>query len=191
MVSRDVIVNKVLPVSVAQVFAIAQTPEALFTALMPVLGQSLDCDRCFLYLRDPYTQMGRVPFCWVRNVSVPRIYNEDWRVEPKSLPSEDPMFAAALRTSPTITVNDVETASAYTLNLRFEQENFGHRALIHAHLCHDKLLWGVLQPCVFNAPKDWSDQEQQLVEQVVSMITPYAIHYVEMHKPPLTLNFQQ
>ena len=77
------------------------------------------------------------------------------------------MFAAALRTIPTISVNDVETVSTDTLNRQFEQKNFGHRALIHAHLCHDKLLWGVLQPCVFNSPKDWSAQEQ-LFEQVVS-----------------------
>jgi GAF domain-containing protein len=186
MVSCDLTVNKVLPVSVAQVFAIAQTHEALFTALMPALGKSLDCDRCFLYLRDPYTQMGRVPFCWIRDASVPRVYDEAWKAEPKSLPFEDPMFTAALRTSPSITVNDVETASADTLNRQFEQKNFGHRALIHAHLCYNKLLWGVLQPCVFNSPKDWSDQEQQLVEQVVSMMTPYAIHYVEMHKPHLS-----
>ncbi len=179
--------NKALPVSVAQVFASDQTPEALFTALMPALGESLDCDRCFLYLRDPQTQMGRVPFCWIRNDSVPRVYDRDWKVEPESLPLEDPMFAAALRTSPSITVNDVETASPEVLNRQFEQESFGHRALIHAHLCHDNLLWGVLQPCVFNSPKHWSDQEQQLVDRVASLITPYAIRYVKIHKP-LTLH---
>jgi hypothetical protein len=179
----SVLMNEVLPVSIAQVFATAPTPEALFTALMPALGESLECDRCFLYLRDPQTQMGRVPSCWIRDASIPRIYDTDWKAERKSLPLQDPMFAAALRSSPSITVNDVETASPQVLNLRFEQENFGHRALIHAHLCQDQFLWGVLQPCVFNAPKDWSIREQQLVDQVVNLITPHAINYVKMHKP--------
>jgi GAF domain-containing protein len=178
--------NEVLPVSIAQVFAVSPTLEALFTALMSALGESLECDRCFLYLRDPKTQMGRVPFCWVRDASVPKIYNPDWKLERKSLALEDPMFAAALRMSPSITVNDVETASPQVLNLRFEQENFGHRALIHAHLCQDQFLWGVLQPCVFNVPKYWSTEEQRLVDQVVSLITPHAIDYVKMHKPTNT-----
>jgi GAF domain-containing protein len=183
MIGRSLLMDEVLPASIAQVFAIAQTPEALFVSLMPALGESLDCDRCFLYLRDPQTQMGCVPFCWIRDASVPRIYDLNWKAEDKSLPSEDPMFAAALRTSPSITVDDVETASPQVLNLRFEQENFGHRALIHAHLCQDQFLWGVLQPCVFNAPRYWSTEEQQLVDQVVNLITPHAIAYVRTHKP--------
>jgi GAF domain-containing protein len=178
-----ILMNEVLPASIAQVFALAQTPEALFAVLMPALGEFLECDRCFIYLRDPKTQMGRVPFCWVRDASVPRIYDTDWKLEQKSLPLEDPMFAAALRTSPSITVNDVETAGPQVLNLRFEQENFGHRALIHAHLCKDQLLWGVLQPCVFNAPRYWSTEEQRCVDQVVRLIMPHAVDYVEMHKP--------
>lgn len=175
--------DKDFPPSIAQVFTEAQTPEALFSALMPVLGESLDCDRCFLYLRDPQTRMGRVPFCWFRDASIPKVYDKQWKVEPETLPLEDPMFAAALRTDPSITVNDVETVSTGVLNRQFEQKSFGHRALIHAHLCHQNRLWGVLQPCVFNSPKNWSDEEQQLVEQVVRLITPHAIHYVETHKP--------
>jgi GAF domain-containing protein len=173
--------NKALPVSVAQIFARNQAPEALFTALMSALGESLDCDRCFLYLRDPETRMGRVPFCWIRNASVPRVYDEDWKAEPESLLLEDPMFAAALKTSPSITVNDIETASPEVLNRQFEQKSFGHRALIHAHLSYENRLWGVLQPCVFNSPKYWSDEEQQLVDRVASLITPHAVHYVKMY----------
>ncbi len=182
----SVVMNKALPVSIAQVFAVAQTPEALFTALMPALGESLDCDRCFLYLRDPQTGVGRVPFCWIRDARVPRVYDEDWKAEPESLPLEDPMFAAALRTDPSIVVNDVENASAEVLNRQFEQKSFGHRALIHAHLCQGNHLWGVLQPCVFNSPKNWSDEERQLVEQVVSLITPHAICYIQAYKPSNT-----
>jgi GAF domain-containing protein len=180
-VDCDVPMNKILPASIKRVFAVNQTPELLLAALMPALGESLDCDRCFIYLRNPQTRMGLVPFCWIRDSSVPYIYGEDWKVEPNSLPLDDPMFAAALRTEASIIVNDVDTASTEVLNRRFELEHFGHRALIHAHICQTHQLWGVLQPCVFNIPKNWSDDERQIVEQVVSLITPYAVKYVQTH----------
>ena len=34
------------------IFAVEQDPNVLFTALMPALCEALQCDRCFLYLRN-------------------------------------------------------------------------------------------------------------------------------------------
>ncbi|XHX80483.1 MAG: GAF domain-containing protein [Stenomitos frigidus ULC029] len=167
-----------LPSDLAHILTAAATPEALFNALMPALGTSFACDRCFLYLREPSTSMGRVPFCWVRHAEIPMVYDPDWKLDPPSLPDRDPMFAAALRTEPSIVVNDVETASADTLNKEFERENFGHRALIHAHLCHEGQLWGVLQPSMFGRPRQWTQAEQATIAQVVQAITPAAVAYV-------------
>jgi GAF domain-containing protein len=87
-----------LPNTIAQVFSNYETSEALFSELMPTLSKFLDCDRCFLYLRDPETSCGRVEFCWVRDATIPKIYNKIWKKERESLASEDPMSAAALRT---------------------------------------------------------------------------------------------
>ncbi|MBW4582131.1 MAG: GAF domain-containing protein [Tildeniella nuda ZEHNDER 1965/U140] len=171
-----------LPDSIASILTTAATPDALFTALMPALGAYLECDRCFLYLREPSTHMGKVPFCWVRNAEMPMVYDEEWKLEPPSLPDRDPMFAAALRTEPSVVVEDVETASPDTLNQQFERENFGHRALIHAHLCHGGQLWGVLQPSVFGRPRQWTCAEQATIAQVVQAITPSAIAYVKAIK---------
>ena len=42
-----------------------------------------------------------------------------------AIPKEDPLFAAALRTEPSIFVEDVETASPEIVNLAFEQQTFG------------------------------------------------------------------
>ena len=154
-------------------------PDAIFSELMPAVAEALKCDRTFLYLRYPDTRMGKVPFCWCRSADIPTVLDVDWKEEPKSLPDEDPMFAAALRTAPSIFVEDVQTATPDVLNKDFEQKNFGHRALIHAHICHDGQLWGVLQPSMFGKPRVWTDEERSLIATIVEKITPLAVSYVK------------
>jgi GAF domain-containing protein len=167
-----------LPKAIASILATYQAPDALFSNLLPALGEFLRCDRCFLYLRYPQTRRGRVPFCWVRTPDVPVVYDADWKPEPPSLPEEDPMFAAALRAEPSIFIEDVQTADPQILNQQFEQESFGHRALIHAHLCQDGELWGVLQPCIFHQPRVWNEDERLVIQHLVQKITPAAVAYV-------------
>ena len=150
---------------------------------MPAIGAYLACDRCFLYLREPNTSMGKVPFCWVRHADIPLIHDGGWQLDPLSLRDRDPMFAAALRAEASIIVEDVETASPDVLNQQFERECFGHRALIHAHICSEGQLWGVLQPSVFGHPRAWSVVEQAAIAQVVQAITPHVIAYVRAHQP--------
>lgn len=168
-----------LPKIISQVFADNSEPNAVFSALLPGLCEVLKCDRCFLYLRDPYTRTGRTPYCWLRSDQYPDVSTKTWKTEPLSLPEEDPLFAAALRTASSIFIEDVETADPEVVNRNFEAQNFGHRALIHAHLCQDGMLWGVLQPCVFNQPRIWSDFDQFVVNKVVEKITPLAVDYVK------------
>lgn len=167
-----------LPASIENIFIKYKTPEAVFSALMPALGEFLKCDRCFLYLRDPETSLGRVPFVWLRNSTIPKIYNENWKLEPESLSRKDPMFAAALRTEPSIFVDDVNTTDANILSKEFENQSFGHRALIHAHLCQNNELWGILQPCIFNYARNWTQEERQVMDQIIHIITPIAVEYV-------------
>lgn len=151
--------------------------------LLATLGQQLQCDRVFLYLRSPQSTLGRVPFCWRARPSVPQVYDPSWKPEYAALAKDDPMFAAALNNQPSIFVEDVETASPSVLNRDFERDTFGHRALIHAHLCSGQRLWGILQACVFDAPREWSWSDRQLTEQAVSWLTPFAIDYVSAHAP--------
>ena len=167
-----------IPPAIAHILTTSPTLEALFDALMPAVGTFLNSDRCFLYLRDPETRLGRVSFCWVRHPNIPLVYDKAWKLEPASLPDVDPMFAAALRAEPSIFVEDVETAKPDVLSQEFERKNFGHSALIHAHLCQDKRLWGVLQPCVFGRPRRWTVAEQEAIDQIVQIITPKAVAYV-------------
>lgn len=160
-----------------------KSPEAAFTALMPALGERLECDRIFLYLRNPQQRMGRVPFHWRRNPSIPEVYDPDWKAEPSGLTAEDPMFRAAVETRPSIFVEDVETASPDILNRDFEAKTFGHRALIHAHLCQENQLWGILQPAVFGQPRHWSEADRSVIQTTIVRITPLAVEYVLHHHP--------
>ncbi|AFY47941.1 GAF domain-containing protein [Nostoc sp. PCC 7524] len=169
-----------LPASIQSILEQHTEPDSLLSALLPVLGEELDCDRCFLYLRNPDTKFGRVTHCWRRHQDIPDIGELDWKLEPASLPQEDPMFAAALRTEPSIYVEDVETADPGIVNKEFERQNFGHRALIHAHLCHDGQLWGILQPCIFSQKRVWSQSDRAMVTQLETKLIPLVINYVQV-----------
>ena len=159
------------------------TPGQAMEAILPYLGQQLRCDRVFLYLRHPDSGLGRVPFCWRRSDEIPVVYDPQWKPEPEDLGSEDPMFAAALALQPSLFIDDVETADPQTLNREFEAENFGHRALVHAHLGLDRQLWGVLQPCTFGRPHPWTAADRQLIHRAVAWFTPLTIDYVLQHHP--------
>ncbi|MBM0742023.1 GAF domain-containing protein [Phormidium sp. CLA17] len=157
------------------------TPDNIFAALLPVLGEILQCDRCFLYLRNPHNQLGKVPFCWQRTPDIPQILDADWKPEPESL-SQDPLFTAALQAKPSVYVEDVETADPQIVNRDFEQKNFGHRALIHAHLHQDGLLWGILQPCIFGHLRIWTAGDRAVMAQVEQAVTPLAIAYITANR---------
>jgi len=188
--------DQALPAVLEKILSTNSEPDAVFSALLPALGEVLQCDRvneaapqelagrpsvhrCFLYLRNPQTKIGKIAFCWRRSDQYPDVTDSDWKEEPESLPNEAPLFAAALRTEESIFVEDVETASPEVVNRDFEQKNFGHRALIHAHLCQDGLLWGILQPCVFGQPRVWTEFDRSVIAQLVKKITPLAVAYVK------------
>lgn len=175
---RKLMSNQILPQIIEQILSDSKTADAVFSALLPALGEVLNCDRVFLYLRNPETQTGRTPYCWCRNSNYPDVSGAQWKQEPESLAQEDPLFAAALRAQPSIFVEDVETANPEVVNKDFEAKEFGHRALIHAHLCVDGLLWGVLQPCIFDRPRVWTEFERQVIAAVTEKISPLAVAFV-------------
>ncbi|MGB3308448.1 MAG: GAF domain-containing protein [Nodosilinea sp.] len=165
----------------SRALAQGQNTTPIMEEILAVLGQQLRCDRVFLYLRSPNSQLGRVPVCWRAQRSVPIVYDPTWKLEASDLPKADPMFAAALNAQPSIFVEDVETAGPEVLNREFERQTFGHRALVHAHLCLEQKLWGILQACVFDTPRAWNQRDRQLIEQAVAWLTPIAMTYVKAH----------
>jgi len=164
--------------TIDKIFNEYQEPVAVFTALLPAVGEALQCDRIFLYLRNPQTKFGKVVNCWRRNLEIPDVDDYQWKQEPEDLPQGDPLFAAALCNQPSIFVEDVETANPQIVNKDFEQKTFGHRALVHAHLCQDGQLWGILQPCVFGKSRIWTKSDRLIINQVELKITPLVITYI-------------
>lgn len=173
-----------LPASIQNVLDQHSEPDAILSNLLPILGEVLQCDRCFLYVRNPQTKFGRVSHVWRRNQNIPDAGDHEWKLEPAGLAEEDPMFAAALQTAPSIYVEDVETADPKVLNKEFERNGFGHRALIHAHLCQDGQLWGILQPCVFGQKRIWSESDRAIITQLESKLVPLVIEYVKKSPIP-------
>ena len=99
---------------------------------MKVVGETLNADRCFIYVRQPDQERGRIAFCWRKDGSIPDVVQPDWQPDTTDLPQEDPLFRSALDSTKVIYVDDVKTAGPGVLNEAFENKTFGHRALIHA-----------------------------------------------------------
>ncbi|MBF2002576.1 MAG: GAF domain-containing protein [Synechococcales cyanobacterium M58_A2018_015] len=170
--------NRSLLLPLQSILANPMEPSLFFPTLLPVLGELLQCDRCFLYLRNPNRQIGKVTHCWRRTPDFPDLTESDWQPEPAEW-QEDPLFVASVRAVPSIYIEDVETASPEVVNREFERRYYGHRALVHAHLCSGGQLWGVLQPCMFGQPRVWSEFDRSVITQVTARITPLAIEYVQ------------
>ncbi len=172
--------NTSLPESLKKTLAIEDL-DAKLSGLTGEVVRLLNCDRCFIYVREPNLRLGKAAFCYCRDDRVVNVAEDKWEQESSGLEQQDPMFAAALNCQPSIFVEDVETADAQVVNREFEQEHFGHRALIHAHLCRDRQLWGVLQPSVFGAPRIWTRSDRELITALSEQTTPLVIEYVQQN----------
>ena len=174
----DVIPAQTLPDPLAAIFSADADADQIFTALMPALCQVWQCDRCFLYLRDPEGQMARVTHCYSTDPKWPDLAGASW-LEEGDVGAKDPLMVLAFRTSEAIYVEDIETAGPDVLNLEYEQQEFGHRALIHAPIYHEGKLYGILEPCTFDAPRPWSAFDRQITALVQAKLGPLVAAYVE------------
>ncbi|QHT68920.1 GAF domain-containing protein [Rhodocytophaga rosea] len=143
-----------LPSTFENLFNAGLAPKVLLEQLLPLIAEALQADRCFLYLRNPWKEKGRIEFCYCRNPAVPDVKEPERKNDTEELPLVDPLFAAALQTKPSIYIADVSTADPAMVNRNFEEKTFGHRALIHAPITENGQLWGILQPAIFGvAPR--------------------------------------
>lgn len=154
----------VLPIAIEEIFA-QGTTDQICTDLMPALCQLLDCDRCFLYVRHPKTGQGRITHCYSRSPEYANLTGSGW-IEEGDVAAKDPLMAIAFRTPEAVFVEDIETAGAEVVNLDYERDGFGHRALIHAPIYHDGEVYGILEPCVFGQPRDWTEGDRQITALV-------------------------
>ncbi len=169
--------SETLSEKIASIVGQAQAPETTLNQVVEQVGRWLNADRCFLYLRQPLLKRGRVAMCWRKNDTIPDAFQPDWR-EDTNVADKDPLFRAAITLQPSVYVDDVETAGSDVVNQAFEAENFGHRALIHAHVTGGGHLWAVLQPCLFGQPRHWTDNEKTQIEAILPVLQPVIADFV-------------
>lgn len=169
--------NSNLPVQLETIFATMQEPDAIFAALMPALCETLECDRCFLYLRLPETNQGRITHCYRINPKWADLTDADW-VDEGNIAEIDPLMEIAFRTPEAIYVDDIEAASREIINLEYEREFFKHRALIHAPVYQDGKLYAIVEPCVFDHPRQWTDSDRSVTAQIQTRIAPLVVSYL-------------
>lgn len=155
------------------------TPDKLLGDLMQVVCNALDCDRCVLYLRDPHTRLSGATHAWERKPEYALSRdNYDWQEEPPSLVEDDPMFAEALRSPVALFIEDVTNADPSLVNREYELKYFRHRALVHAPLYHEELMYGIFEPSVMEAPRAWSSFDREIIAMIQARIAPVAARYV-------------
>ncbi len=170
---------KSIPERIDELLAKNQPSDTTLNQVAEQVGNALKADRCFLYVRQPEQHRGRIALCWCKDDSIPNVIQPDWQPDTTDLPNEDPLIRAGLSMKPSVYVDDVETAGPDTLNQDFERKTFGHRALIHAHIQRDNQLWGILQPCVFGQPRQWTEDEKTQIEAILPTLQPVIAAYVQ------------
>jgi GAF domain-containing protein len=154
------------------------TPAEALQRALDLIGPQVRADRCFLYVRDPAQERGRIAFVWCLDEAVPDP-RHDWQDDTGDLPLQDPLFRAALAAQPSVFVDDVSEAGPEVLNQEFERQTFGHRALVHAHITDQGQLWGILQPCVFGHPHHWTADERAYLAAAVPLLLPVVQAYMQ------------
>ncbi len=167
-------------INLEEIFAIEQDPNALFTALMPTLCETLSCDRCFLYLRNPKTTQGAITHCYSRSAEFADLTGLTF-IEEGEIAANDPLMALAFRTPEAVFVDDIETVSEAVVNVVYEREAFGHRALIHAPIYHEGQLYGILEPCVFKHSREWTSYDRSIIDLVQQRSAPVAFQYLHQY----------
>ena len=150
-----------MPPGLEQLFERDLEPDALLTALLPALGELLPCDRCFLYLRDPFKGQGSITHCWALDGCTAGWIGADWLEGPNAPP--DPLMTIALRTPVAVFVEDIETAGNEVVDRTYERAIFQHRALVHAPIYFNDTLIGILECSVFKTPRAWSKDDRHLI----------------------------
>ena len=170
-----------LPEALARVFEQFTEPGALFTALMPALGSTLPCDRCFLYLREPAQQQGVITHCWSRDGQATAWIGANWLEDPTA--PQDPLMTIALRTPVAVFVDDIETAGSDVVDRLYEREKFRHQALVHAPIYHNQALIGILECSMIDQPRIWTEIDRQLIACLQTKLTTPTKVYIEQYQP--------
>ena len=151
------------PAPLAAVLAAGRPPAETLGAFVRLYGQALDADRCLLFLYDHERGLSACVAAWWRLPAF-AFRRAVGRFEPmdRELAAKDPLYAEAERNPEALFIDDIDTAPASLLDRDYERRHFGHQALVHAPLTRGNRLLGILEPCVFGAPRAWSEADRAL-----------------------------
>lgn len=176
----DVAAHEVLD----EVFA-RPNPKDVIENLLPVVVRLLRADRCFVQLRQPSTRLFRI-VCHRAHSSFPDFSCSTWGSEEAweeayPLYRKEPMLYAALAGAPSFFIEDIETSTE--INRELERKELKHRSFVHAHIYDKGKLHGILQPCVFGAPRVWTCYDRALIAHLVLRLVPVVKSIVASELP--------
>lgn len=153
-----------VPARIAQIFDATHTPDAALSALMPAVVEALGTDRCFVYMRDPVRRRVAFTHGYSRLPDWRSFDGGPWQAEPDPARIGEPMLKKAFTDPTALFIEDIETAPAGVLNAALERGYFGHRALVHAPIYHQRAFYGILETAVRDRPRVWSTADRALIE---------------------------
>ena len=159
------------------------TSDKTLNEAMQVVGQHLGADRCFLYVRQPDKERGRIAFCWRKDGEIDQVFQPDWLPDTTDYPQTSPMNQINLNSREPVYVDDVKTSGPGVLNQVFSQDTYGHRAFIQAPLRQDGKLWGILVPSIFGESHTWTDDEKKAIEAILPRLQPIVEEFAGLDTP--------
>ena len=152
----------------------------LLDRLLTAMTSLLQCDRCYLYIRDPELLIGQILHCYRTGAEIPDVKDDRPHSESLYLAEKDPLFAAALQCEKNIYIDDLTEISDRQDDIIFFQNNYrGQKSLIQAHICSNNELWGILQFSQFKYYRPWTQFDRNLVTTVIDRIAPLVSVYVK------------
>lgn len=152
----------------------------LLDCLLKAMINLLQCDRCYLYIRDPELSIGQIVHCHRTCAEIPDVKDDRPHSESLYLLEKDPLFAAALQCEKNIYIDDLTAISNKQSDIIFFHNNYkGQKSLIQAHICSDGQLWGIMQFSQFQYYRPWTQFDRNLINNVLDSITPLISIYVK------------
>lgn len=158
--------------------SLEQSLDERLMALMQALCWVWRCERCFLCLRDPETSLTRITHSHCNRPDRDSLLEPNWTLEDEAILS-DPLMVLAFQSPEAVYIEDVETADPSLINLAYEQQVFKSRALIHAPIYAQGRLYGILEPCMFDQPKTWTERDRWVTVQMQMQLAPLVLQYLE------------
>ena len=171
-----------LPKPLDNIFNSSDDLPQLFDRLMVAMVELLECDRCYLYVRDPELLVGQILHCHCVDSSIPNLKNCNPHSESLYVAEKDPLFAAALQCERPIFIDRLDSISNSDRDIEFFRQYYREqKSLIQAHICSQDRLWGILQASQFNRSRPWTKFDRTVIYTVLDRISRSVTVYVKKH----------